>query len=169
MWNLLYLLIFVIHSIILSQNKLSYLAFKDFGVEIMCVEILTEHTQVKLMESATQKCWHSTSLLGEWENWAVRGGCICLSYSVSVGDTDSRESSSTFFVISFCLTAHVRSATKTRLQNHLAAKPAEGKQQMHQVSNGKLLTVELEFVDWCWGWLSPLGIKVKAYIILQVG
>lgn len=64
-----------------------------------------------------------------------------------LGDTDSSESSSSFFVISFCLAAHVQTATKPKLQNHLAPKPAEGKQQMHQVRNGKLLTVELEFVD----------------------
>lgn len=31
-WDLLYPLIFVIHRIILSQNKLFYLAFKDFVV-----------------------------------------------------------------------------------------------------------------------------------------
>lgn len=64
-----------------------------------------------------------------------------------LGDTDSRESSSTFFVILFCLAALVQTAAKTKLQNHFAPKPAEGKQQMHQVSNGKLLTVKLEFVD----------------------
>lgn len=63
-----------------------------------------------------------------------------------LGDTDSSESSSSFFAISFCLAAHVQTATKPKLQN-LAPQPAEGKQQMHQVRSGKLLTVELEFVD----------------------
>lgn len=62
-----------------------------------------------------------------------------------LGDADSSKGSSSFFVISFWLAAHVQTATKPKLHNRLAPKPAEGKQQMHQVR--KLLTVQLEFVD----------------------